>query len=650
MSDRILILDGAMGTMVQALKLTDQDMRGERFADHPADLSNFVDILCLTQPQSVTEIHRKYLEAGADIVTTNTFGASPVGVEEFKLSGDIVREINMAAVACARKAVDEFNERTPDKPRFVAGSIGPTAKQTAISTDVEDASFRNATFDMLMESYYQQVKGLVEGGVDILLPETVIDTLNLKACLFAAERYFEETGQRVPIMVSTTFNEGGVTFVSSQSVEAMWNSISHIPLLSVGMNCMAGPQIDATLYFGTVANYGCYISCHPNAGLPNEMGAYDLTPKQMGEQMAEFASNGWLNIVGGCCGTGPDHIRAICDAVRKIKPHRRSTVEPYTRLSGTLPLTLRPDTNFINVGERTNVTGSRKFARLIRNGEFEEAVEVAREQVANGASVIDINMDDALLDGVQAMTKYLNLIAGERDISSVPVMIDSSKWEIIEAGLKCVQGKAIVNSISLKDGEDEFRERAKLVRRYGAAVVVMAFDEHGQAVETDHKVEVCKRAFDILTQDLNFPPQDIIFDPNILTVATGISEHDNYAVNFIEATRKIKQVCPGAKISGGVSNISFSFRGNDVVREAMHSAFLYHAVKAGLDMGIVNAGQLEVYENIPPEMLERVEDVLLNRRPDATDRMLEFAETVKDRKGTRPSKILLGEKRLFRNG
>ena len=629
LEDRILILDGAMGTMVQALKLTEQDVRGERLAEHPVDLQNFVDILCLTRPRDVVDIHRKYLLAGADIVTTNTFGASPVGMAEFHLANEYVREINTAAVKCAREAAESVETQQPDRPRFVAGSIGPTTKQTAISTDVEDPGFRGATFEQMSASYYQQVAALVEAGVDLLLPETVIDTLNLKACLFAISQYFEETGRVVPVMVSGTFSNAGVTFVSSQTVEAMWNSISHFPLLSVGMNCALGPELMRPHIAELSQVADTFISCHPNAGLPNEMGAYDMTPTRMAELMAEFAHQGWLNIVGGCCGTTPAHIQAIHAAVATVKPHQKYAPEPFTRLSGTQSLTVRPESNFTMIGERTNVTGSRRFARLIRNDDFEAAVEVARQQVLNGASIIDINMDDALLDGEAAMTRFLNLIAGEPDIGSVPVMIDSSKWSIIEAGLRCVQGKAIVNSISLKDGEAEFLDKAKLIRRYGAAVVVMAFDEQGQATSAEDKVRICRRAFRLLTEEIGFPPSDIVFDPNILTVATGISEHDNYAVNFIEATRQIKQECPGANISGGVSNISFSFRGNDVVREAMHSSFLYHAVKAGMDMGIVNAGQLTVYEQIPADLLEHVEDVLLNRRPDATDRLLDLAESVK---------------------
>lgn len=629
LEDRILILDGAMGTMLQALKLTENDVRGDRFADHTKDLARFSDILCITRPTDITNIHRKYLAAGADIVETNTFGASFIGMEEFHLPRELVREINFAAVKCARAAVDEYNEKTPHKPRFVAGSIGPTAKQMTISTRVDDAAYRGSSFEELSESYYEQVVALIDAGVDLLLPETFIDTLNLKACLFAIDRYCTETGVRVPIMASGTFGPGGATFVSGQSVEGFWNAISHIPLLTVGMNCALGPETMRPHIEELAKVSTTRVHCYPNAGLPNEMGKYDLGPAKMASLVGDFAQNGWLNILGGCCGTTPDHIAAMAEEVSRIRPHQPTQVPSYLRLSGTLPFTLRPESNFVMVGERTNVTGSKAFANLIRNDKFEEAVEVARQQVIGGATVIDINMDDALLDGEAAMTKFLRLIAGDPEVSKVPVMIDSSKWTVIEAGLRCVQGKAIVNSIAIKDDMNAFLERARLIRRYGAAVVVMAFDESGQAVEIDHKVSICKRAYDILTKEIGFPPEDIIFDPNILTVATGLEEHNNYAINFIEATRKIKEVCPGAKVSGGVSNISFSFRGNDMVREAMHAAFLYHAIRAGLDMGIVNAGQLAVYEDIPKELLECVEDVLLNRRDDATERLIELAARVK---------------------
>ena len=627
--ERILLLDGAMGTMIQRLKLDEAAVRGERFADHHKDLGNFPDILCLTHPQSITDIHAAYLEAGSDIVETNSFGASPVGMIEFDLPIELGDEINAAAVACARKAADEWSERTPDKPRFVAGSIGPTSRQMAISVDPSDAANRSVTFPEMVDSYRRQVAALVDAGVDILLPETAIDTLNLKACLFAIEDFFRSGGRQVPVMVSGTFDKGGRTFVSGQSIEAFVAALGHFPLLSIGMNCALGPDVMRPHLeeLAKVANVP--ISCHPNAGLPNEMGQFDLTPPKMAEFIADFAANGWLNIVGGCCGTTPDHIRAMSQAIQGNRPHQETVGPVYTRLSGQLPMVMRPEIPFTMIGERTNVTGSRAFARLIRDDKFEEAVEVARQQVDNGASIIDINFDDALLDGVEAMTRFLRLIAGDDVAASVPVMIDSSKWEVIEAGLRNCQGKPIVNSISLKDGEAEFLRRARLVRQYGAAVVVMAFDEDGQAADEENKVRICKRAYDLLINEVRFPPEDIIFDPNILTVATGIDEHNNYAVDFINAVKRIKRECPGCKTSGGVSNISFSFRGNDRVREAIHSAFLYHAVRAGLDMGIVNAGQLEIYEQIPADLLEHVEDVLLNRRPDATDRMLEFAETVK---------------------
>ena len=615
--------------MIQRLKLEEADVRGERFADHHKDLKNFSDILCLTHPEKITDIHRAYYEAGSDIVETNSFGASPVGMIEFDLPIELVDEINIAAVNCARKAADEWTERTPNKPRFVAGSIGPTTMQLAISTKVDDPAHRATTFDAMVDSYYAQVKSLCEAGVDILLPETAIDTLNLKSCLFAIKRYFDEGGRQVPVMVSGTFDKGGRTFVSGQSVEAFVAALSHFPVLSFGMNCALGPDVMRPHIEEMSSVTNVPISCHPNAGLPNEMGQFDLDPKPMAEIVGDYADNGWINILGGCCGTTPPHIAAMAERVKNCKPKQETVGPVYTRLSGQLPMVMRPEIPFTMVGERTNVTGSRKFARLIREEQYEEAVEVAREQVENGATIIDVNFDDALLDGSEAMERFLRLIAGDSVAAAVPVMIDSSKWEVIEAGLRNVQGKAIVNSISLKDGEETFLKRARLIRQYGAATVVMAFDEEGQAADEENKVRICKRAYNLLVNEVNFPPEDIIFDPNILTVATGIEEHNNYAVDFINAVRRIKVECPGAKTSGGVSNISFSFRGNDRVREAMHSAFLFHAVKAGLDMGIVNAGQLEVYEEIPKDLLEHVEDVLLNRRDDATDRMLEFAETVK---------------------
>ncbi|QEF97793.1 Methionine synthase [Stieleria maiorica] len=626
--EKILLLDGAMGTMIQRLGLSEADVRGERFAQHHRDLKNFSDILCLTQPDAITRIHRAYLEAGSDIVETNTFGASPIGMVEFDLPLELVDEINRAAVQCARKAVEEWNERTPDKPRFVAGSIGPTTKQLAISTE-DDPAHRGASFPQLVDSYRAQVESLVAAGVDILLPETAIDTLNLKACLFAIAEYFRAGGRRVAVMASGTFGDGGRTFVSAQSVEAFWTAINHFPLLSVGMNCALGPDVMRSHLEELSKVAEIPISCHPNAGLPNEMGEFDLSPRAMAEKVGEYADKGWVNVLGGCCGTTPDHIRAIANRVKQCRPKQDAPRTVYTRLSGQLPMVMRPEIPFTMVGERTNVMGSKRFARLIRKEQYEQAVEIAREQVENGATIIDVNFDEGMLDGVEAMTRFLRLIAGDHVVAAVPVMIDSSKWEVLESGLQNVQGKAIVNSISLKDGEDEFLRRAGLVRQYGAAVVVMAFDESGQAADEESKVRICKRAYDLLIKELGFPPEDIIFDPNILTIATGMEEHDNYAVDFINAVRRIKRECPGAKTSGGVSNISFSFRGNEPVREAIHSAFLFHAVRAGLDMGIVNAGQLEVYEEIPKDLLERVEDVLLNRRPDATERMLEFAETVK---------------------
>ena len=632
LDQEILLLDGAMGSMIFGLGLSEAQVRGERFKDWDTELQNCTDVVGLTNPEAIEGLHRKYLAAGADIITTNTFNASPVGLSEFNFSDEIVHEINVAAVRSAKRAANDFTEKTPSKPRFVAGSIGPTARQTAISTKVEDAAFRNTDFAEMEASYFVQVKALVEGGVDILLPETVIDTLNLKACLFAISRYFEETGNVIPVIVSGTFDKSGGTFVSGQVVEAFWNSISHFPMLGVGMNCALGPE-NMRAHIEELSKIATpFVTAHPNAGLPNAMGKFDLAADKMAEMVGSWADEGWVNIIGGCCGTTPDHIAAIANRVKKSKPHSRNRVAPMTRLAGSQPLTLRPEANFLMVGERTNVTGSRKFARLIREEKFEDAIEVARDQVEGGAVVIDINMDDALLDGEAAMTKFLRLIAGETDIAAVPVMIDSSKWSVIEAGLRATQGKAIVNSISLKEGEADFLEKARLIRRYGAATVVMAFDEEGQAVEADDKVRICKRAYDLLTEQVGFPPEDIIFDPNILTIATGMEEHNNYAVNFFEATREIKNVCPGAKVSGGVSNVSFSFRGNNVVREAINAAFLYHAIKAGLDMGIVNAGQLEIYEEIPKDLLEYVEDVLLNRRPDATDRLLEFADTVKSKK------------------
>jgi 5-methyltetrahydrofolate--homocysteine methyltransferase len=631
LSHRIAIIDGAMGTMIQSHKLDESGYRGRQFADHPHDLKGCNDLLCLTQPGIIESIHRQYLEAGADIVETNTFNSTSVSMADYRLE-QAVYDINVAGARLARNAVATVLEKDPTRPRFVAGAMGPTNRTASMSPDVNNPAFRAVTFDQLVAAYAEQVRGLMDGGVDLLLLETIFDTLNAKAALFAVDEYFEAHGRRVPVMVSVTVTDRSGRTLSGQTVEAFWNSVSHMKLLSVGINCALGakemrPYIEELSRIAPV-----YISCYPNAGLPNAFGGFDETPEIMAPDLGEFARFGWVNIVGGCCGTTPAHIKAIAAAVRDLPPRPVPQVEPYTRLSGLEALTIRPETNFVNIGERTNVTGSPAFAKLILGGDYESALAVARQQVEGGAQMIDVNLDEGMLDSTQAMEKFLHLIASEPDIARVPIMIDSSNWSVLEAGLKCVQGKPVVNSISLKEGEAVFKQRAKLVRRFGAAVVVMAFDEAGQADTIDRKVEICARAYRILTGEIGVPPQDIIFDPNVLTVATGIEEHSAYAVNFIEATRRIKAQLPGCKVSGGISNISFSFRGNSTVREAMHSAFLYHAVRAGLDMGIVNAGQLAVYEEIPKDLLELVEDVLLNRRPDATERLLAFAETIK-RKG-----------------
>jgi 5-methyltetrahydrofolate--homocysteine methyltransferase len=624
---RILILDGAMGTMIQAHALEEADFRGRQFANHPKDLKGCNDLLSLTRPDIIEDIHRKYFEAGADIVETNTFNSTSVSMGEYGLEGEVYA-INKAAAELARRAADDFTARDPEKPRFVAGSIGPTSRTASLSPDVNNPGFRAITFDELATSYREQIEGLYDGVVDLLMPETTFDTLNLKACLFAISQFFDDRGIELPVMISATITDASGRTLSGQTVEAFWNSVAHFPVLSVGLNCALGPD-RMRPYLEELSRIApCFVSCHPNAGLPNEFGGYDETPERMRQLLCEFAENGWLNVVGGCCGTTPTHIRAIADGMEAIAPRPRPTIPGYSRLSGLEPLTLRPDSTFIVVGERTNVTGSKKFARLIRSGDYEKALEVARDQVANGANILDVNMDEALLDGEQAMSTFLHLIAAEPEIARVPLMIDSSKWSVIEAGLKCTQGKSIVNSISLKEGEAEFLRQARLVRRYGAAAIVMAFDEEGQAVTADRKTAIAKRAFQLLTEEIGFAPEDVIFDGNILTIGTGIEEHANYAVEFIEAVRQIKRACPGAKTSGGVSNVSFSFRGNETVREAMNAAFLYHAIQAGLDMGIVNAGQIAVYEEIDKELLAYVEDVLFNRRPDATERLVAFTETV----------------------
>jgi len=633
LKERILILDGAMGTMIQQRKLDEAAFRGERFKEWKKDLKGHNDLLNLTQPAVIEDIHRQYLEAGADIIETNTFNSQAISLADYHLE-TLGYELSKAGAACAKRAVEKVQAAQPGRRCFVAGAIGPTTKTSSISTDVNNPAARGTTYEELVAAYSDQVRGLLDGGADLLLVETIFDTLNAKAAFFAIQQVCENGGRRVPIMASVTFIQAGSNRgVTGQTVEAFWNSISHVPLLSVGMNCALGPKEMRPLIDELSRIAPVYLSAHPNAGLPNPLlpTGFPETPDSLAPQLREWAQNGWLNIVGGCCGTTPAHIKLIAEAVHGLRPRAIPTVEPYTRLSGLEAVTVRPDSNFVNIGERTNVTGSPAFAKLILAGDYETALSVARQQVEGGAQIIDINMDEGMLDSKAVMEKFLRLIASEPDICKVPIMVDSSKWEVLETGLKQIQGKAIVNSISLKEGEKKFIEQATLVRRYGAAVVVMAFDERGQADTLERKQEICARTYKILTEQVGFPPTDIIFDPNVLTVATGIEEHNNYAVNFIEATRWIKQNLQGAKVSGGISNISFSFRGNNVVREAMHAAFLYHAIKAGLDMGIVNAGQLAVYEEIPKDLLELVEDVLLNRRPDATERLVNFAETVKQK-------------------
>ena len=619
-----------MGTMIQRHKLTEEDFRGERFKDYNADVKGDYDLLSITRPQIIESIHEAYLKAGSDIIETNTFTATAIAQADYKLES-FVYEMNSVSAKIARKEADKYNKLDSSKPRWVAGSMGPLNKTLSLSPDVNDPGYRAVTFEQVVEAYAEQVRGLVDGGVDLLLVETVFDTLNCKAALFAINKYFDETGKRLPIMVSGTIVDASGRTLSGQTLEAFWNSVSHAELFSVGLNCSLGalqmrPFIEE---LSRIAD--CFVSVYPNAGLPNAFGEYEETPDVTSSLLRDFASSGFVNIVGGCCGTTPDHIKKIVKVVEGLPPRKIPEVKPYLRLSGLEPLTFRPQTNFVNIGERTNVTGSSKFAKLILEGNYEKALSVARQQVESGAQIIDINMDEAMLDGEKAMTKFLKLAASEPDISRVPVMIDSSKWTVIEAGLKCLQGKGIVNSISLKEGEEKFKEHARLIRRYGAAMIVMAFDEQGQADSFERRIAICKRTYDILTNEVGVPPQGIIFDPNILTVATGIEEHNNYAIDYIRTVEWIKQNLPLSRVSGGVSNISFSFRGNNVVREAMHSAFLYHAIKAGMDMGIVNAGMIGVYDEIPKDLLERVEDVLFNRRADATERLVEFAENVKSK-------------------
>jgi 5-methyltetrahydrofolate--homocysteine methyltransferase len=625
LAERILILDGAMGTMIQSYKLDETGYRGDRFADWPSDLKGNNDLLVLTQPQIIRDIHRAYLDAGADIIETNTFNANRVSMADYGME-ELAYEINVAAARLARKTCDEVERDDPAKPRFVAGVLGPTNRTASISPDVNNPGYRNITFDELREAYDQAVRGLVEGGADIILVETIFDTLNAKAALFAIDAFFEESGLRLPVMISGTITDASGRTLSGQTAEAFWNSLRHINPISFGFNCALGAR-ELRQYVEEIAGLAnCHVNTHPNAGLPNEFGEYDESPEAMAAEIEEWAKNGYLNIIGGCCGTTPAHIKAIAAAVSKYPPRKVPQLPVKTCLSGLEPCNISEDSLFVNVGERANVTGSARFKRLILDDQFDAALDVAREQVENGAQIIDVNMDEGMLDGAQAMVTFLNLIASEPDIARVPVMIDSSKWPIIEGGLKCIQGKGIVNSISLKEGEQKFIEQAKLCHRYGAAIIVMAFDEEGQADTQARKVEICSRAYSLLRDKLDFPPEDIIFDPNIFAVATGIEEHNNYGVDFIEATREIKAGLPYALISGGVSNVSFSFRGNNPVREAIHSVFLYHAIQAGMDMGIVNAGQLAVYDELPEELRARVEDVILNRRPDATERLLEIAD------------------------
>lgn len=639
LKQRIVILDGAMGTMVQRYKLQEGDFRAARFSDHHRDLKGNNDLLVLTKPEVIAEIHGQFLEAGADIIETNTFNGTTIAQADYGLES-IVKELNVEAARLARRIADEYTAKTPEKPRFVAGAIGPTNRTASLSPDVNDPGYRAVTFDQLVEAYYEQVEGLVEGGVDLLLVETIFDTLNAKAAIYAIEKYFQDMQQpRLPLMISVTVTDASGRTLSGQTPAAFWYSIEHAKPLSIGLNCALGPEAMRPYVEELSEICDCAISLYPNAGLPDALSPTGFDPKYTGERvaniLAEYGNNGWLNIVGGCCGTTPAHIKSIAEIVGKLPPRVIPKVQKVTRLSGLEPLRIDKNSGFQMIGERSNITGSPKFAKLIKEGNLEAAVSIAAQQVANGANLIDVNMDEGMIDSEAMMVRYLNLIASEPDIARVPVMIDSSKWSVITAGLRCVQGKGVVNSISMKEGEDAFRAQAREIQRFGAAVVVMAFDEKGQADSTERRVEICTRAYNILVKELGYDPTDIIFDPNVLTVATGMEEHNDYARSFIESTRLIKEKCPGAKISGGISNISFSFRGNNRVREAMHAAFLYHAIQAGLDMGIVNAGMLEVYEEIPKDLLERVEDVLLNRRPDATERLIEFAEQFKGEAGAK---------------
>ncbi|QPK05281.1 methionine synthase [Vibrio kanaloae] len=624
LKQRILLIDGGMGTMIQDYKLEEHDYRGERFAEWHSDLKGNNDLLVLTQPNLIKDIHEKYLEAGADILETNTFNATTIAMSDYDMEG-LSEEINFAAAKLAREAADKWTAKTPEKPRFVAGVLGPTNRTCSISPDVNDPGYRNVSFDELVEAYSESTRALIKGGSDLILIETIFDTLNAKACSFAVESVFEEVGITLPVMISGTITDASGRTLSGQTTEAFYNALRHVKPISFGLNCALGPD-ELREYVSEMSRISeCHVSAHPNAGLPNAFGEYDLSPEEMAEHVKEWAESGFLNLIGGCCGTTPEHIRQMAEAVEGVTPRQLPNLSVSCRLSGLEPLTITKESLFVNVGERTNVTGSARFKRLIKDELYDEALSVAREQVENGAQIIDINMDEGMLDAEACMVKFLNLCASEPEISKVPVMVDSSKWEVIEAGLKCIQGKGIVNSISLKEGKEKFVEQAKLVRRYGAAVIVMAFDEVGQADTRERKVEICTNAYHILVDEVGFPPEDIIFDPNIFAVATGIDEHNNYAVDFIEAVGDIKRDLPHAMISGGVSNVSFSFRGNNYVREAIHAVFLYHCFKNGMDMGIVNAGQLEIYDNVPEDLRDAVEDVVLNRRDDSTERLLDMA-------------------------
>jgi 5-methyltetrahydrofolate--homocysteine methyltransferase len=627
-AEKILMLDGAMGTMIQRARLAEEDYRGARFREWAKELRGNNDLLSLTQPELIRDIHAQYLRAGADIIETNTFNSTSVALADYGMEG-LAREFNLASARLAKDAAQEWTGKTPHQRRFVAGVLGPTNKTASISPDVNDPGYRAITLDQLVAAYSEALDGLIEGGVDLVLVETVFDTLNAKAALLAIENAFEALGRRLPVIISGTITDASGRTLSGQTAEAFYNSVRHSSPLAIGLNCALGAK-ELRPYVEELSGLAdTFVSCHPNAGLPNAFGEYDDTPESMARQIGEWARNGWLNLAGGCCGTTPEHIRAMADAMQGVAPRRVAVKAPALRLAGLEPLNVDDKSLFVNVGERTNVTGSKAFARLVLAGDYAGALAVARQQVENGAQIIDVNMDEAMLDSEKAMTTFLSLVAAEPDIARVPVMIDSSKWTVIEAGLKCVQGKAIVNSISMKEGEDEFLRQARLCRKYGAAVVVMAFDEKGQADSLERRIEVCRRAYELLTQRVGFPPEDIVFDPNIFAVATGLEEHARYGIDYLEAVRWIRTNLPSAKVSGGVSNFSFSFRGNDAVREAMHTAFLYHAIAAGMSMGIVNAGQLGVYEQLDPQLRERVEDVLFNRRPDATERLVEFANTVK---------------------